>query len=90
MKKYIWLIAGLLILGCSKYENERTIHGVIVDVGSCGGGEGFFSGNYECKVAVMVNGKKEYWNVYGRAIKGQTVSRKCRDKDGVTWCGVGR
>jgi hypothetical protein len=96
MKSFIILMSFIVlaIFACSfdsdKRENIHTVTGVVIDVGTCGGGEGFFGGTYMCKVSVKVNSRVEYWTVYGLMIKGQTVSRECYDKKGKTWCTVGK
>ena len=86
-KLLIVLLSVLLCCSCSGGdfgEGKHTISGVVTNVGSCGGGEGFFSGNYECAVEVRSKGTTQYWNVYGQTIKGQTIYKHCWIEDGVT------
>lgn len=69
-------------LGDDKYH----ISGVILDVGSCGGGEGFFSGNYECAVSVQTSSGVMYWDAYGQQIKGRTIYKECWIEEGSGYC----
>lgn len=72
----------MLLPGDTRFVRQ----GVVVDVGSCGGGEGFFSGNYECAVKVKIQDEIEFINIYGQAIIGQPVYKHCWTKEGNSKC----
>lgn len=76
---YKMLVATIFLSSCGGDLGSRkhNISGVILDVGSCGGGEGFFGGNYTCSVKIMTRGRVEYWQAYGQQIKGKTLYKEC-------------
>ena len=54
-----------------------VVEAVVTGVGSCGGGEGFFSGNYECAVKAVTKDGEIYTNVYGQVVVGQPIYKHC-------------
>lgn len=67
-------------------KNKHTISGIITSIGSCGGGEGFFSGNYECAVKVRTGRGIYFWNVHGQVAVGQTIYKHCWGEKGNIRC----
>ena len=92
--KLLIITVSMLVLavsGCADRNDKHLMKGVVTSVGSCGGGEGFFSGPYGCAVSVEVNGSASYWDVYGRVVKGQAIYKPCWvDEDKKTWCTTAR
>lgn len=88
--KVLVVILGMclaLLSGCSEKTDKYVVAGVVNEVGSCGGNEGFFSGSYECAVSVTTKRNIEYWTVYGKIMKGQTIYKHCwTDSDNQPWC----
>lgn len=81
MRVLLFLISSLLI-GCdsggdlAKYKYHVKL--TVVDVGACGGGEGFFSASRECAISAKdVHLNKHFGAVYGNAVPGMTVYKHC-------------
>lgn len=81
MKILVCLII-VLLMGCdgggdlAKYKYHIKL--TVVDVGACGGGEGFFSGSRGCAISAHDdNLNKHFVGVYGNAVAGMTVYKSC-------------
>lgn len=85
MRIIIIFLSLLALFSCNK-EGSYVVQGVVKSYGSCGGGEGYFSGNYECAIEVKTKYGIQYWNLLDKAIVGQTVYRKCWPDDGKIYC----
>ena len=88
-KKILYLVFIAMLSGCSGGdfgEGKHIIEGKVISIGTCGGGNGFFSGNYECAVTTLVDGRIEYWNVYGPVVDGQSIYKHCWVEEGAAHC----
>ncbi len=88
LKHILTLSVGIFLVGCrggDLAEHKCHYKTKVVEVGQCGGGEGFFDGNRECSISYTQEGVKGlfYGKVYGGAMKGQELFKLCwrNDKD---------
>lgn len=77
LKVFLGIVLLTTLCACSGKQDKYVIQGAVMDVGNCGGGQGFFSETYTCSTKVEVEKETEYWDVYGRVMKGQTVYKHC-------------
>jgi len=60
--------------------------GVVTRVGSCGGGNGYFSGNYQCAVIANIGKNPQRLTIVGQAVVGQKVYQLCWQEKSDVFC----
>lgn len=93
IRKYGVLMCGLILICFLSYlvlisgkNGKFVVAATVTNVGTCGGGEGFFSGNYECAVEATSGSGVMYTNVNGQVVIGQTVYKHCWVEDSGNRC----
>lgn len=89
MKKHLFIIlSSILLTACGgDLGNDKChISYEVVEVGQCGGGEGFFSGNRECPIKIKKGNAVSFSKVYDGAMTGQTVYKECWSEDDGRHC----
>ena len=91
MKSIVSVALLAALVGCDMGgdfgSDKHYTSAVITNVGTCGGGIGFFGGNRTCMVEVKLKtGTVTYWSVYENAVVGMKVYKECWREDGTPYC----